>query len=401
MSESTKERTCPVVDYVYTPPPTPVGWLHERLDGYQDMARPAVWTEEAEGYWIFTDHDVMLDGLQRPDLWSSAVVAPNQQNPDYRWIPIMLDPPEHTKWRQLLGAWFTPARSRSMKAEQQRQVRALVEELSTKGECDYVSEFAQIFPSMVFLKLMGMPQDRLADFMKWEDMLLHQNTESDPDGAIQVAGMEAVNAFFTELIAERRANPDPEADDVVSAAINWKIDGEPVGDADILNCLLQLFMAGLDTVAGQSAYFMHHLATHASDRKRLVAEPELIPHAVEEMLRVYPIVQTARRATRDEDFHGCPVKKGQVGHFPFSLASRDPEQHKNAREVDFDRADPRHLAFGAGPHRCIGSHLGRQELVIMLEEWHKVIPDYELVEPATEHGLVLGLNSLKLRWPVA
>ncbi|WP_327241836.1 cytochrome P450 [Streptomyces sp. NBC_01320] len=396
----TSSGACPVVDYSIRQPPVPVGKLFERLDDLQDMSRPAVRSQEASGYWVFTDHDAILEGLQRSDLWSSGVVDPTEPDPDYKWIPLMLDPPEHAKWRQLISAWFTPARTRSVKEDQRSLAREIVERLRDKGECEYVSEFAQVLPSMVFLRIIGMPLEKLDQFMEWEHMILHQNEETDPDRATQMAGVQAVSEYFAGLIAERRAHPDPDATDLISAATTWQVDGEPASDADIIGCLLTLFMAGLDTVAGEMAYFTYHLVTHPEDRARIVAEPESIPHAVEELLRAYPIVQTARRATRDADFHGCPVKAGDVAQFPISAAGRDEMTYPDARRVDFDRDQTRHLSFGAGPHRCLGSHLARQELVVMLEEWHRVIPEYEVVEEPLEHGskAVLGLESLRIRW---
>ena len=119
---------------------------------------------------------------------------------------------------------------------------------------------------------------------------------------------------------------------------------------DLLNCLLLLFMAGLDTVASESSYAMLHLATHSGDRQRIANDPAVIPHAVEEMLRVYPIVQTARKATQDMDFHGCPVKAGDMAAFPLAFANRDDEMFPDARRVDLDRGVTRHIAFGGGPH---------------------------------------------------
>jgi cytochrome P450 len=166
-----------------------------------------------------------------------------------------------------------------------------------------------------------------------------------------------------------------------------------------MNCLLLLFMAGLDTVASQVSYIMLHLATHADDRARIVAEPALIPRAIEEMMRVYPIVQTARKATRDFDFHGCPVKAGDMAAFPLASAGRDDAEYQDARRVDLDRGITRHLSFGGGPHRCLGSHLARQELAVVLEEWHRAIPDYEMVGQPIEHsGQMFGLDSLRLKW---
>ncbi|WP_181779851.1 cytochrome P450 [Pseudonocardia pini] len=401
MTNTEPVRTCPVVDYVMSPAPVPAGTLFSRMDGYQDTAKPAVRTEEANGYWIFTEQSVILDGLQQPDLWSNSVIVPTEPNPAYKWIPIMLDPPEHTKWRRLLGGYFSPGRTKSMEADQHRLAAELVAGVRERGECDFVRDIAQVFPSTIFLQIMGMPRDKLPEFMEWEHMILHQDNESDPDGSTRMAGMQKVMGYFSGLVAERRANPDPDAEDVVSAAVKWEIDGEPAADADVLNCLLLLFMAGLDTVAGQSSYALWHLATHDADRQRIVAEPERIPKAVEELLRAYPIVQTARKATRDADFHGCPIKAGDMAAFPLSAAGRDEGAYPGARGVDLDREVTRHLSFGGGPHRCLGSHLARQELAILLEEWHKQIPEYELAEPPREHGGgVWGLEDLKLRWQV-
>lgn len=403
MTETRPEAsTFPVVDYVMTPPPVPAGTLFKRMDGHRAAGRPAVRTEEAGGYWIFTDHSVILDGLQQPDLWSSSVIVPVEPDPPYKWIPIMLDPPEHTKWRHLLGGYFSPGRTKSMLEDQQRLAADLISQLKPRGECDFVRDFAQVYPSTIFLQIMGMPQEKLREFLEWEHMILHQDNESDPDRSIRFSGMQKVTEYFKGLIAERRANPDPNADDIVSQALTWRIDGEPVSDADVLNCLLLLFMAGLDTVASQLSYMMYHFATHPEDRARIIAELQLIPQAVEEILRVYPIVQTARKATRDANFHGCPIKAGDMAAFPLSAAGRDEQAYPDAQRVDLDRKVTRHLSFGGGPHRCLGSHLARQELNVVLEAWHKAIPEYELVEePQERGGGVWKLIELKLRWPVS
>jgi cytochrome P450 len=213
--------------------------------------------------------------------------------------------------------------------------------------------------------------------------------------------MMEVMGYFQSLVTERREHPEARADDIVSHAIDWQIDGEPASDEDVLSCMLLLFMAGLDTVAAQLSYSFFHLATHDEDRKRLVSEPSLAPHAVEELMRAYPIVQTARTATKDMDFHGCPVKAGDMVAFPLGLAGRDPQAFDNAREVDLDRANPRHISFGAGPHRCLGSHLARQELAVVLQEWHALIPDYRItdLDAVVEHsGGVYSIECLPLAW---
>lgn len=369
------------------------------MDSIAELARPMGRSQEAGGYWVFTDQEVILDGLQRPEFWSSSVIIPTEPDPPYKWIPVMLDPPEHTKWRHLLGTYFTPKRVRDMQSGQHALAVELIEDLKDRRECDFVTEFAQTFPSVIFLDLMGMPRDKLTEFMDWEEMILHQNDVSDPDFAIRMGACRKVGAYFAELVAARRAEPDPNAQDIVSAAVGWEIDGTPVHDLDLLNCLLLLFMAGLDTVASQLSYAIWHLATHPEHRRRIATEPEIVPSAVEELLRAYPIVHTSRKAARDGEFHGCPVKAGDMAMFPLSAAGRDDLAYEAARAVDFDRGVTRHISFGAGPHRCLGSHLARQEMTIALQEWHRLIPDYEVVGEPTEHrGGVWGIDSLTLRW---
>ncbi|GAB3035217.1 cytochrome P450 [Mycobacterium bourgelatii] len=390
---------CPVDKFELTALGGPALIGFQSIDDRQDRLRPVFRNEEGNGYWMFTDYSAILEGLQHPELWSSSVIVPTDPNPPYKWIPVMIDPPEHAKWRHVLAEYFSPGRVKSLRDEHRRLAAELVEKIAPQGSCDFVKQVARVFPSHIFLNIMGMPVERLDEFLEWEDKMLHQTGVGDEVMAVRLEGMQQVVAYFQTLIGERRANPHPDADDIVSAAIGWTIDGEPVADGDLLNCLLLLFMAGLDTVASQLAYAMLHLASHPDDRARLAAEPSIIPLAVEELLRAYPIVQTARKATRDMDFHGCPVKAGDMASFPLAAAGRDETIFPDARHVDLDRGVTRHISFGAGPHRCLGSHLARQEMTVMLEEWHRRIPDYRVVNQPVEHaGQVFGLDSLELSW---
>src|SRR5215203_7556227 len=282
----------PVLPYTMSPGQEPALHFFHRNDEFQAQTRPALWAEEAQGYWVFTDHEVILDGLNQPDLFSSQVIVPVEPDPPYKWIPVMLDPPEHTKWRQLLGGYFSPKRVKDMKGDQHQFAGDLIEKFRARGECEFMSDFAQVFPTTIFLQIMGMPPAMLHQFMEWEHAILHVTEASDPDNSKRLGAMQEVMGYFAGLIAERRAAPDPDTQDIVSTALTWEIDGEPVADADLLSCFLLLFMAGLDTVAAQSSYIIQHLATHPEHRRRIVQDPSLIPHAVEEFLRAYPIVQT-------------------------------------------------------------------------------------------------------------
>jgi cytochrome P450 len=390
-----------VEDYHFGGEVAPALTFFRGLDALQDRVRPVLWTNDAQGYWVFTDHEVILEGLQHPEWFSNSVIGPIEPDPPYKWIPIMLDPPEHTKWRQVLSSYFSPRRVERLEGEQRKFARSLIEPLRDKGSCEFYKEFAEIFPTTIFLQIMGLPVEKLSDFMVWEDRILHSTPTSDPDHSIAFGAMMEVMGYFQGLITDRREGPSTRGDDIVSHAIEWEIDGQPASDEGVLSCMLLLFMAGLDTVASQLSYSLHHLATHDEDRRRLVADPSLVPHAVEEILRAYPIVQTARKATQDIEFHGAPIKAGDMVVFSLGLAGRDPESCPAARTVDLDRPTTRHLSFGAGPHRCLGSHLARQELVVVLEEWHRAIPDYRISDPdqVVEHSNgVYSIERLPLSW---
>jgi cytochrome P450 len=388
---------CPVEEYASRGPRMEPLHYFGRMDEYRARSRPYFWTDTANGYYVFLDHDIILEGLQHPELFSSSVIVPEDPDPPYKWIPVMLDPPEHTKWRQLLAAWFSPRRVEKMAAEQRQFAAQLIDDLAAKGRCDFVEDFARVFPTTIFLQILGAPVEMLPKFMEWEDAILHPSENAEPTKSFEA--MMAVMGYFGGLMAERRGSS--EGDDIVSAALSWEIDGAPAQDEDVLSCLLLLFMAGLDTVAAQLSYGMHHLATTPADRERLASDPGRIPEAVEEILRAFPIVQTARKVTTDTEFHGCPLKAGDMVVFPLGSANRDDQAFPNGTRFDLDRGVTRHIGFGAGPHRCLGSHLARQEMIIALEEWHRRIPNYRLdaSRPALEHcGGVYGIDALPLVW---
>jgi cytochrome P450 len=399
-TESAEVATqCPVLPFRFAGPSAEALHYFQEMDGLRATAPVMFRSDDAQGYWVVTDPGAILEGLQNPSLFSSAAMVPMEPDPPYKWIPIMLDPPEHTKWRQLLSSWFSPGRVKRMEPEQRQFAAELIDAIAMTGRTDFVADIAQIFPTTIFLRIMGMPLEDLPQFMEWERAILHGD-DSEASTQLRFDTMMQVSGYFMQLIAERRATGTTgEQEDLVSSAISWQIDGEQIDDASLLSCFILLFMAGLDTVASQVSYALYDLATHPDTRSRIVADPSTVPAYVEEVLRVYPIVQTARKVTTDTTFHGCPMKAGDMALFPLNAVGRDERQYPQSTKTDVDRGPTRHLAFGAGQHRCLGSHLARQELAILLDEWHKRIPDYELAGKPTEHaGGVFGLNNLPLRW---
>ncbi|MFI5887115.1 cytochrome P450 [Streptomyces sp. NPDC051554] len=403
MTDTRSTGKCPVVHFDHATGDGPIHGLVGEFDRMRAQA-PVVRSDHGEyGYWVLTKHELILEAFQNPGLFSSRAMVVNNPDPEYLWIPEMLDPPDHTAWRRLLGPYFSPGRVATMEEGVRRRCVELVEGLRDRGECDFVSDFAQQYPTTIFLQLFGLPLEDLDTFLVWENMIMHPGAErkfgkpGETHHDVRMRGMGEVMGYFTGLIAERRTQP---RDDLISSALTWQIDGKPVSQEQLLSFCLLMFMAGLDTVTQTLSYSFHHLATHPEDRLRVAAEPEVVPLAIEEFLRAYAIVMPGRLVTEDTEFHGCPFKKGDMVLLPVNSATRDSAVFPDGEKVVIDRSPNPHIGFGSGPHRCLGAHLARRELRVAMEEWHRVIPEYRLADGARvrEHGELLGIDTLPLVW---
>jgi cytochrome P450 len=322
---------------------------------------------------------------------------------DFKLIPVQLDPPEHTKYRQLLNPLMTPGRVNALEPRARALVGTLIDGFIGDGSVEYVTQFARRFPTTIFMQMMGLPVENADMFLAWIDALMHSSSDLALTEEERVTNSRnaatSIFEYLGQLITERRAQPK---DDFVSYLLTCRVDDRPVNEQELMQMCFMLYMAGLDTVAGALGYFMYHLAMHDADRQRIVKDPAAIPGAVEELLRFYSVVTTVREVTQDGEFLGCPMHEGDRVIFPTASANRDPNEFENAEIFDMDRSPNRHMAFGAGPHRCLGSHLARMELRVALEEWHARIPDYSIPDPAALRNHVLsvsGLVSLPLEFP--
>lgn len=387
---------CPVHNFNYTEN-KPAGTWHDTYDELSSEA-PLYWNEFGPGFWTVISHEGILEILQSPETFSNSVVTALDPDPQYKWIPEMLDGDEHLQWRKQLGPLFSPKAMAKLETKVRERAVDLIEAITAKddGKFDLMAEFAQRYPTTIFLELMGLPVDELEQFMEWEHAILH-TPDSEVSQEVKLQAMGAVMGRFAEVIAERRVEP---RDDIVSKALEFEVDGKPVSDQDLLSFCLLMFMAGLDTVSVSLGWIFRHLATHPEDRRRIVDDPEKIPTAIEELLRAYAIVIPARKVVQDTEIEGCPMRAGDMVAIPLAGATRDEFAFPDAKTVDIERTPNNHIAFGAGPHRCLGSHLARRELRIALEEWHKHIPEYRLSPGVNliETGGQLGLTSLPLEW---
>ncbi|MCT9075604.1 cytochrome P450 [Streptomyces fulvoviolaceus] len=374
----------------------PVLSHHERWDemaGTHSGFRSTV----ARGFWVVTDGPAVQQALQDWQTFSNKSVTALEPDPKFLWIPEMLDPPVHTVWRRLLGRYFSPNTVAAREPEVREVAAGLIDALKEHDGADVLDEFARRFPTLIFMRLMGLPEEDLPIFLDWVHELLHLSHGEDPEGKRQMAAMLAVSAYFEEQIALRRKSP---RDDLLSHAMTWTIDGEAISDRDMHAFCILLFQAGFDTVPISIGWALYHFATHPEQRAEILADPSLIPTAVEETLRVYSFVVPARKATKDVEVGGCPVKAGEMVMLPLAVTNRDPERYDNPLEVDLHRKATNHIAFGSGPHRCLGSHLARLELNVAVEEWHRRIPDYRIApgQELWQHGNMYGIKSLRLEW---
>jgi cytochrome P450 len=302
--------------------------------------------------------------------------------------------------------WFSPRRVEAAEPAMRAICRALVSQVAPRGGCDFVAQFALRFPTEVFLSFIGLDTVLADRFTRWvEDFF--RGFGGDPAGLEPMANALAeIREFWVTALAERRADPGPREDDLASYLMHATYEDRKLTEAEILDMLTVLVLAGLDTTRGQLGYMFRHLATHPEDRRALIENPGLIPSAVEEVLRFYTIIfGDGRKVTRDIDFHGAELKRGDMVYGLVSAANRDPRAYDRADEFVIDRKRNAHFGFAGGPHRCLGAHLARRQMAVAADEWLRVIPDFRVGtdEALAERGggSMMTLMTCPLTWEVA
>jgi cytochrome P450 len=292
-------------------------------------------------------------------------------NLEYGLPPISVDPPMHTWTRRLLLPWFSHKRVDSYVGLTRELCAGLLDGFAALGHADAAADYSQQIPVRVIARILGVPAAMSDTFTGWVRDVLEFADEQERrhHGATELLN------FFVEELEHRRHAP---GDDLLSELLHTEVEGKPVDDGIILGMAALVLIAGVDTTWSAIGSSLWHLATHPSDRARLVAEPELMATAVEELLRAYAPVTMAREVTGDIEYAGCPMKAGDKVLMNFPAANRDPEAFDHPDDVLLDRAHNRHVAFGSGIHRCAGSNLARMELTVALEEWLARIPDFSL-----------------------
>lgn len=353
------------------------GWLPTRHD---DVAAIAHDTER------FTSRSVVMSGHRPPLELAPAGIAP----------PISSDPPFHQGARRLLLPAFAPKAIDKLEASTRAYCQQLIDEMGDRDVVDAAVEYAQHIPVRVIAHMLGFPEGDADLFRGFVNHVLEGVAKPFEE---RLEGLMALFGYLEGQIKDHRDNP---RDDLTSYLLDAELDGQPLEAEHVGRTIGLLLIAGIDTTWSSIGASLWHLAANPADRDRLVAEPSLLPVAMEELLRAYAPVTMARLVREDMDFNGCPMKAEEWVLLPFPAANRDPEAFDRADEVIIDREVNRHAAFGLGIHRCAGSHLARMELRVALEVWLKAFPRFSLADPDPDAvrwsgGQVRGPRTLPIR----
>jgi hypothetical protein len=344
---------------------------------------PVAHTDRRGSTWLPTRYDDVVALAHDVEHFSSlevGVIPFEGDEPDdpvllYGLPPISADPPLHTWTRRLLLPWFSHNQVEGYEELTRQLCVGLIDGFLADGHADAASDYAQQIPARVIARILGVPTELADTFTGWVRDVL----EFADDAERRARGVEGLLGFFIEQVEKRRTEP---GDDLLSELLHTEVEGEPLEESVVLGMAALVLIAGVDTTWSAIGSSLWHLATHPEDRARLVAEPSLMPLAVEELLRAYSPVTMARMVAGDIEFEGCPMKAGDKVLMNFPAANRDPNAFEDADRVVLDRALNRHVAFGSGIHRCAGSNLARMELRIAVEEWLARIPEFHLADPA-------------------
>ena len=364
---------------------------------------PVAHTDRYGGAWLPVSHADVSAVARDTDHFSSEGAVLANKPPRDQWVsmapiggapPITSDPPFHADARRLLLPAFSPQVVAEWEPEIRRLCNELIDNMGETETVDAAVQYAQNIPVYVIARMLGLPLEDSDYFRETVHMVLE---EIGAEFGERQGAFEKLDAYLTMHVQDHIDNPK---DDLIGFLLNAKIYDQPLSPQHVVGTIILLMVAGIDTTWSSIGSSIWHLAQHPSDLQRMVNEPELLPTAIEELLRMYAPVTMARIVSQDAEIGGCPVKAGDSVLLPFPAANRDPEVFPDADKVIIDREENRHVAFGLGIHRCLGSNLARLELRIAVEVFIQRFPKFVLADPSSvtwSLGQVRGPRKLPVR----
>jgi cytochrome P450 len=388
---------CPVVHFDFT--------VARGADAYVEIAKllrersPSYFNTLAQGFWMVTTYDAVHDLFTRGDLFSSRSFDATNPDPGFQLIPTQFDGPDHLEYRRILSPSFSAAAVSAREPEIRACARRLVEELASSGGGDVTSRFCLRLATEVHLLLVGQPVRDAEQMAPWVEAVFSGSASKRGAAEPMDAALAGLREYYRAALDLRRSRTRDHRTDFLSHLLTVRFNDRNLAQEELDDICHGMTMAILDP-SRALRYLLEHLADHKHDRDRLNADMSLVPTAIEESLRYHPLVwEDARRALRDDEFYGCRVRKGDMVLGVIAAANRDPSRYAAPDRFLVDRTPKPsdHLSFAAGPHKCLGLHLARLEMRVALEEWHRVIPDYEL-ESARHSEARTSQFTLFLKW---
>ncbi|MEO6248244.1 MAG: cytochrome P450 [Sphingomicrobium sp.] len=379
---------------------------HARLSNMVRTAPPVFWTPRNGGGWVILTHAANYAASRDTESFSSEFMPKAQMDALLaslppgsshvpQPVPITLDPPEHTKYRQPLQKVFSPKTIAGLRGSIKELAGDLIDAVKPKGGCEFMAEVAEPLPVQVFLKMLGLPLERQDEY---RTIVKEHMAAIDTDRQGSMLRLQRIAAAMRDTVLDRRDNPQ---DDILSMLWQIEVDGKPTTLADMENYGVLLFIAGLDTVMNGMGLAMRGLALDPALQTKLRAEPKLIPEASEEMLRRFTFTVPMRIIKKQVELAGATMMPGDIVKLLLPAADLDASEFPHPESYDLDRENNVHIAFGVGPHRCLGSHLARVELQVLYEEMLERLPPFtlDLSRPPVFHGgHVMGIEEMHLVW---
>jgi cytochrome P450 len=382
-----------------------VAYLGELGDPYLAGARlhdgPAVrWVTNASfgmPAWVFTRHALIQEGFANSKKFSNkrGPLTDVVMNREWLMLPVEADAPDHQQYRAVLRPFFTPEAMARRFEEVQRLTDTLMSAFLERGRCEFIGEFAAILPNAIVIAMLGLPQDMLQQFVAWEETVIHGSSHAE-----QLAAGIAIHDYLERYVAEQTRNPTNE---LIAGILGGRMRDRALTHPEKVGILYLLFIAGLDTVYASLGWIMNHLARDHALQRRLRTTPGDIPAAVEEFTRAFGVSAPSRIVAEDMVFDGVPMKRGEHVYLPTYLAGRDPIAFPNPHVIDIDR-NPRHATFGAGAHVCIGIHLAKREMQVVIDSFVKRMKDIRRPEGGRfeyHTSNTIGIDRLDLEWDPA
>lgn len=391
-------KPVPVTDWKHDFDHTDPRWTEDPYPIFDELRAecPVVHTDRFLGVYLPTTYEAVKQVAYDTEHFSSRrIIVRNVRPPITQSAPpITSDPPEHKPAKQLLLPPFTPDAMTKLEPRVREICNELIDQFIEQPGVDAAARYTKHIPVRAIAHMLGIPENDGDLFIKWIHEILEVGITDDE---VLMRAIQEMAVYFSGHIEQRKKHP---TDDLISTLMNARDkDGQPLSDMHVQGSLRLLLVAGIDTTWSAIGASLWHLAKTPADRERLVADPSLMPTAVEEFLRAYSPVTMAREVMKETTVSGCPMRPGNMVLLSFPAANRDPAMFPDADKVLIDRKENRHAAFGLGIHRCVGSNLARMEMTVAIEEWLKRIPDFRL-DPAGEvkwsEGTVRGPRQLPL-----